>query len=105
MNSFNNIEELIGAVGGVDESVTAEHLSDVKWRDDDPLFVFDDKNVTKPQTPAATLTPVRTCEEEDQAVSSVKSPLGKSLAFKNLLPNIYSRQLKFASNLTIMMQN
>ena len=30
-------EELVGAVGGVDESVTTEHLSDVEWRDDDPL--------------------------------------------------------------------
>ena len=44
----------IGAVGGVNKSVAAEHLSDVEWRDDDPLFMFDDKNVTKPQTPAAT---------------------------------------------------
>ena len=55
---INNIEGLVGTVGGVDKSVTAEHLSDVKWRDDDPLFVFDDDNVTKPQIPAATLTPV-----------------------------------------------
>ena len=27
---INNIKELIGAVGGVNERVTAEHLSDVK---------------------------------------------------------------------------
>ena len=67
---INNIKELIGAVGGVDESVTTEHLSDVKWRDDVLLFVFNDDNVTKPQTPAAALTSVQTCEEEDQAVSS-----------------------------------
>ena len=56
--SIDNIEELIGAVGRVNESVAAEHLSDVKWRDDDPLFVFNDDNVMKPQTPAATSTPV-----------------------------------------------
>ena len=55
---INNIEELIRAVGGVNESVTAEHLSDVKWRDDDLLFVFHGNNVMKPQTPAAALTPV-----------------------------------------------
>ena len=66
---IDSTEELVGAVWGVDESVTAEHLSDVKWRDDDPLFMFDDENVTKPQTPAATLTPVQTCEEEDKVVS------------------------------------
>ena len=45
---IDSTEELAGAVGGVYESVTAEHLSDVEWRDDDPLFVFDDENVTKP---------------------------------------------------------
>ena len=46
---IDNIEGIVGAVGGVNESVTAEHLSDVKWRDDDPLFVFDDNNVMKPR--------------------------------------------------------
>ena len=63
-------------MGGVDESVTTEHLSDVEWRDDDPLFVFNDENVTKPQTPPAAPTPVQTLEE-DKAISSLESPLGK----------------------------
>ena len=45
-------------MGDVNESVAMEHLSDVEWRDDDPLFVFDDDNVMKPQTPAAASTPV-----------------------------------------------
>ena len=44
--------------GGVDESIAAEHLLDVEWRDDNPLFVFNNNNSMKPQTPAATLTPV-----------------------------------------------
>ena len=65
--SIDNIKELIGAVGGLDESVATEHLSDVKWRDEDTLF--------------AASTPIRTCEEEDQAVSSIKSPLGKKPCF------------------------
>ena len=56
----DSTEELIGAVGGVNESVTVEHLSDVEWRDDDPLFMFNDENVTKPKTPAAASTPVQT---------------------------------------------
>ena len=34
---IDSTEELVGAASGVDESVTAEHLSDVEWRDDDPL--------------------------------------------------------------------
>ena len=79
---IKSIEELVGAVGvGVDERVATEHLSDVKWRDDDPLFMLDDKNVTKPQTPAAALTPVQTCEEEDKAVSLFESPLWKKPCF------------------------
>ena len=81
---IDSTEELVGAVGGVNESVTAEHLSDVKWRDDDPLFMFDDKNVTKPQTPAAASTPVQTWEE-DKAVSSLESPLGKKPCFQELI--------------------
>ena len=78
---IDNIEELTGAVGGVNKSVTAEHLSDVEWRDVDPLFVFNDDNVLKPQTPAAALTPTQTCEEKDRAVSSIESPLRKKPCF------------------------
>ena len=78
---IDSTEELIGAVEGVHESVTAEHPSDVKWRDNDPLFMFDDENVTNPQTPAAASTPVQTWEE-DKAVSSLKSPLGKKPCFQ-----------------------
>ena len=44
---INSNEELVGVVGGIDEGVTTENLSDVEWKDD-PLFEFDDKNVTKP---------------------------------------------------------
>ena len=46
---IDSTEELVGTVDGVDESVTTEHLSDVKWRDDDPMFMLDDENVTKHQ--------------------------------------------------------
>ena len=78
---INSTEELVGVVGGVNESVTTEHLSDVEWRDDDPLFMFDDENVTKPMTPVAASTPVQTLEEEDKAVSSLESPLWKKPCF------------------------
>ena len=43
--SIEVVKELTGAVGGVNESASAEFLSDVKWRDYDPLFVFNDDNV------------------------------------------------------------
>ena len=54
--SIKDGEELTGAVGGVNASASAEYLSDVKWRDDDPFFVFNKDNVMKPQTPTAALT-------------------------------------------------
>ena len=88
---IDSTEELVKAVGGVDESVTTEHLSDVKWRDDDPLFMFNDENVTKPQTPAAALTPVQMWEEEDKAVSSLKSPLGKKPCFQESIAECLSK--------------
>ena len=77
---INSTKELVGAVGGVDASVTDEHLSDVEWRDDDPLFMFNDESVTKPQTPAAASTPVQTWAE-DKAVFLLESPLGKTSCF------------------------
>ena len=88
---ISSTEELIEAVGGVNESVAAEHLSDVKWRDDNPLFMFDVENVIKPQTPAATSTPVQTCEEEDKVVSSLKSPLGKKPCFQESIAEHLSK--------------
>ena len=66
--------------------------------------MFDDKNITKLQTPAAALTPVQTCEEEDKVPCS-NHHLGKSLAFESLSLNVYQRQLQHALNITIMMQN
>ena len=88
---INSTEELVGAVGGVDERVATEHLFDVEWRDDDPLFMFDDENVTKPQTPAAASTPVQTWEEEDKAVSSLKSPLEKKPCFQESIAKCLSK--------------
>ena len=44
-------EKLVGAVGGADENFSAENLSDVEWKEDNPLFEFNDKNVTIPGTP------------------------------------------------------
>ena len=46
-------EKLVGVVGGMDENVSAENLSDVEWKEGDPLFEFNDENITIPQTPDA----------------------------------------------------
>ena len=47
-------EELIRAVDGIDEDASAEinentsagYLSDVEWKEEDPLIKFNDANVT-----------------------------------------------------------
>ena len=36
-------KKLVGAVGGIDENVPAGDLSDVEWKEDDPLFEFNDE--------------------------------------------------------------
>ena len=97
---IDNIKELVGAVGGVNDSVTAEHLSDVEWRDDDPLFV---SQSPRPQLPSQPL--FEHVRKKTKLFPQWNRLLGKSLAFKNLLLNSYLRQLQFTSNLTITMQN
>ena len=47
-------EELIGAMGGIDEDASAGidenalagYHSDVEWKEEDPLIKFNDENVT-----------------------------------------------------------
>ena len=79
---INDTDILVGATGGaVDKSVTVEHLSDVEWREDDSLFVFND-DVTKPQIPAAASTPIHTFEENEVVLSHHSNPLWeRNLAF------------------------
>ena len=78
----NSNEELVGAMGGINENISAENLSDVEWKEDDPLFEINDENVTIPQTPATASTPVHT---ENKTVSSLKSPLRKKPCFWELI--------------------
>ena len=73
-------EKLVGVVGGTDENVSAENLSDVEWKEDDPLFEFNDENITIPQTPDAASTPVQTLME-NKTGSSLESPLEKKTCF------------------------
>ena len=73
-------EKLVGAVGGTDENVSAENPSDVAWKEDDPLFEFNDENITIPRTPDAALTPVQTSTENETG-SSLESPLEKKPCF------------------------
>ena len=67
-------EGLVGAMGRINENLSAENLSDVEWKEDDPLFKFNDENVTIPQTPVQTLT-------ENKTGSSLESPLKKKPCF------------------------
>ena len=41
-------EKLVGAVGETDENVSAENLSDVEWKEDDPLFEFNHEYIIIP---------------------------------------------------------
>ena len=58
--------ELIRAMGGINEdastgineNVLAGYLSDVEWKEEDPLIQINDENVTISQMPAAALTPI-----------------------------------------------
>ena len=89
----NSNEELVGAMGGINENVSAEKVSDVsdvEWKEDDPLFKFSDENVTIRQTPAAALTPVQT---ENKTVSSFKSPLSKAVPPLCLEPDYSNAEL------------
>ena len=74
-------EELTGAVGGIKESTSAEYLSDIKWKEDNPLFVFDNDNVMKPQTPTTTSFPIQV-HEEGTVSTSGESPLRKKPCFR-----------------------
>ena len=73
-------EKLVGVVGGTDENVPAEDLSDVEWKEYDPLFEFNDENITIPRTPDVALTPVQTLMG-NKTGSSLESPLKKKPCF------------------------
>ena len=67
-------------------STSAEYPSDVEWREHDPLFVFDNDNIMKPQTPTAASTPVQR-HEDDAVATPFKSPLGKKPCFQETTAN------------------
>ena len=103
--STKDVKKLTGAVGGVDRSASVDYLLDVKWRDDDPLFVFDDDNVMKPQPPTTALTPFKHVRKKIQLPLKSNHLLGKIPAFENLLLTDYQRQLQVISNLTMTKKN
>ena len=82
-DSVDGNEKLVGA-GGIDENVPAGNLSDVEWKEDDPLFEFNDENVTIPQTPDAALMSVQT-SPENKTASPLESPLKKKPCFHELI--------------------
>ena len=80
----NSHEKLVGAVGGTDENVSTENLSDVDWKEDNPLIEINDENVTIPQIPDASSTPVQTLTVNIMS-SSLESPLRKKPCFRELI--------------------
>ena len=74
----NSHEELVGAMGGMDENVSTENLSDVEWKEDDPLIKINDENVTIPQIPDAALTLVLTSTENNKFITGI-SPWKEAL--------------------------
>ena len=103
--STEDVEKLTGAVGEVNESASAEYLSDVKWRDDDPLFVFNNDNVTKPQTPPLPQPQFGHVKEKIQLPQNPNHPLGKSLTSENPLMTDCRKQSHVISNLIMMKGN
>ena len=81
-------EELIRVVSGIDEDVpagineniSAWYLSDVEWKEEDPLIEINDENVTIPQMPAAALTPIQ-ASTENKTLLPLESPMGKKPCF------------------------
>ena len=84
----NSNEELIGAVGGInenvstgiDENISAGYFSDVEWKEEDLLIEINDENVTIAQVPAAALTPVQASTGKE-VLSPMESPIGKKPCF------------------------
>ena len=66
-------EEFIRAMGGIDEdastgingNVSAGYLSDVEWKEEDPLIKINDENVTISQMPAAASNPIQASTEKN----------------------------------------
>ena len=75
-------EELIGAVGGTDETTSTRHCSYVEWNEEDLLLEINNENVTIDQTPAAS-TPVPVLTESEM-FSPPESPGGKKPCFREL---------------------
>ena len=81
-------EELIRAVCGIDkdaptginENVLAGYLSDVEWKEEDPLIKIKGENVTISQVPAAASTPIQALTENEM-LSPLESPMGKKPCF------------------------
>ena len=84
-------EELIRAVGGINEdvpagineNVLAGYLSDVEWKEEDPLIEINDENVTIPKMPATALTPIQALTEK-LTLAPVELPMGKKPCFWEL---------------------
>ena len=67
----------------IDENVSAGYLSDVEWKEEDPLIKINDENVTIPQMPATASTPIQLLTENEM-LSPLELPMGKKPCFQEL---------------------
>ena len=79
------IDEDVSA--GINENVLAGYLSDVEWKEEDPLIEINDENVTIPQMPGAALTrSALLCSvqasTENEMFSPLELPMGKKPCFQ-----------------------
>ena len=77
--AVGGIEENVPA--GIDKNISAGYLSDLEWKEEDPLIEINDENVTIPQMPAAALTPVQALTENVK-FSPMELPMGKKPCFQ-----------------------
>ena len=74
--TITDSEELIGAVGGIDENPSIQPCSDVKWNDKDVLIEIHDENVTVHPTQVAASTSVCALNQSE-ILSPPELPGGK----------------------------
>ena len=67
-------------MGGIDEGVSSGYLSDVEWKEEEPLIKINDENVTIPQMPTSALTPIQALTENEM-LSPLELPMGKKPCF------------------------
>ena len=65
---------------GIAEIILAGYLSDVEWKEEDPLIKINDENLTISQKAVAALAPIQALTE-NRMLSPLELPMGKKPCF------------------------